>query len=178
MHTSWPWGRSPPCSRCHAPRCTFRQILMHSVLPSKRLRCDFNYLFIANFLPNTPVKWFRKCMYEITKFRGSLFLGHQKGIYRIADVAKTCPLEPINRTTTDAITTSRSETDDKEQATLPQVLSNNAAVSTVKYTCHEGGGRCTVGPVSHHGSPKISVGWPTVHLAPPIIGSYAYTVDN
>jgi len=32
------------------------------------------------------------------------------GPYRIADVAKTCPLDPMSRTTTDAITTSRSKT--------------------------------------------------------------------
>jgi len=32
-------------------------------------------------------------------------------VHRIAEVAKTCPLEPMSRTTTDAITTSRSKTE-------------------------------------------------------------------
>ena len=34
--------------------------------------------------------------------------------YRIADVANTCPLEPISRTTADAITTSRSKSENTE----------------------------------------------------------------
>ena len=34
-----------------------------------------------------------------------------------------------------------------------------------------GEGRCSVGQVGH-GTPKILVGWATMHLAPPIIGLY------
>jgi len=38
-----------------------------------------------------------------------------QAVYRIADVAKTCPFEPISKTTAEAVTTSRSEIGNKEK---------------------------------------------------------------